>query len=138
MVKHKAARRYLREVKQSLSCAGNTKQLILRQIEESIGMYLMEKPGADYDALAARFGTPRQIAASYLEAMDASELSRHLRIGKKIVAIVGAAALAVVILWACTVSISLIDSFNDTNGFIVESVEVISKEEYLEMNGGTE
>ena len=75
---------------------------------------------------------------AYLTDMDVEELSKQLHISKKIVTIVGATALAVVIMWACTVSILLIDSFNDTNGFIVESVEVMSEEEYLEMNGGTE
>lgn len=123
MVKHKAARQYLREVKRGLSCSGKQRRMVLGQIEESVDAFLSEKPEADYKAIAGRFGTPEQVVTSALDAMDVQELSHRLKIRKRIVAIVGAAALAVVLLWAGVVSFALIKNQNDANG--QHKVEVI-------------
>lgn len=130
--------RYLGQIWWKIPGSWKQKKQILSCAATPVRDYAERNPQGDYGALIQRFGTPEQVVEAYLTDMDVEELSKQLHISKKIVTIVGATALAVVIMWACTVSILLIDSFNDTNGFIVESVEVMSEEEYLEMNGGTE
>ena len=134
MVRHKATRQYLREVKRGLSCSGKQKRMVLWQIKGSIDAFLSEKPDADYEAIVGRFGTPEQVTASALDAMDVQELSKRLKIRKRIVTIIGTAALAVILLWAGVVGYAYIDYRGKTNGFVVESVEVISENEF--QNGG--
>lgn len=95
----------------------------------SVRDFVTRNPYADYDAIVTRFGTPQQITASYLEDMDTQELAQHLKIRKKIITIVGAAALAIVLLWACVVSFALVEHFGRTNGYFGETVIAITERE---------
>ena len=85
----------------------------------SVRDFATRNPQADYDAITTRFGTPRQIAASCLEDMDTEELVQHLMIGRRIAAIVGAAALTVVLLWAGVVGYALVQNQKSTTGYHV-------------------
>ena len=59
--------------------------------------------------------------------MDAQELAHHLKIGRRIVAIVGAAALTVVLLWVGAVGYALVENQKNTTGYhvitLIEDVE---------------
>lgn len=121
-MQNRAARRYLREVRSWLPCAGKLKRGILEKISGTIMEYLSEEPGADYDRLLARVGTPQRIAASYVDEMETPELLRQLRIRGRVVKIIGAVALAVMLLWAGTVSLALADSYNSAHGYIERTV----------------
>ena len=85
----------------------------------SVRDFTIKNPGADYDAITARFGTPRQIAESCLEDMDTGELVQHLKIGRRIVVIVSIAALTVVLLWAGAVGYALVENQKSTTGYHV-------------------
>lgn len=117
-----AARRYLREVRSWLPCAGKMKKEVLGKIGGTVGDYLAENPNGDYAALVARFGTPQQIASAYVDEMETPELLHSLRIRRRVVAIVSAAALAVVILWAGVVAVSFAYNVMNDNGFYVEEI----------------
>lgn len=117
--------RYLREIKADIPCTGKRKRDILNRINEIIGGYLEENTNPSYDELTARFGTPRQIVTSCLEEMDAGELIQKLKIKRKIVGIVAAAAVAVVVLWAAVVSIIYIGHKKDGDGYYTEQVIVL-------------
>ncbi len=126
--------RYLREIKRDIPCAGKRKRDILNRINEIIGGYLEENADPSYDGLTARFGTPKQIVTSCLEEMDTGELIQKLKIKRKIVSIVAAAAVAVVVLWAAVVSIAYIEHKKDGDGYFVESDPIVIYRE--EANGG--
>ena len=115
-------RRYLREVKSWLPCGGNLKRTILDKIRGTVMDYLTENPQGDYAALVARFGTPQQIASAYVDETDTPELLRSLRIKRRVVTIIGAAAIVVVVLWAGVVTLSFVYNVNATNGYFVELV----------------
>lgn len=117
-----AARRYLREVRSWLPCAGKMKNEVLGKIGGTVGDYLAENPNGDYAALVARFGTPQQIASAYVDEMETPELLHSLRIRRRVVAIVSAAALAVVILWAGVVAVSFAYNVINDNGFYVDEI----------------
>lgn len=102
-------------------------------MESSVRDFVTENPHADYAAITQRFGTPQQIAASYIEEMDAQELTLQLRIRKTIVRIVAATALVLVLLWAGVVVTALIRHVKAMNGYlIVGEAEVIDRTEYTE------
>lgn len=126
-MRNRAARRYLREVRSWLPCSRKLKRGILEKIGSTIAEYLSEEPGADYNKLLARFGTPQQIAASYVDEMETGELLRDLRIRRKIVGILTAVAATVVILWLGVVSIALIGHNEQMNGHIVSTIDEVER-----------
>ena len=114
-----AVRRYLWQVHGWLPCSGKLKREILRRIGEPIAQFLSENPEASYEALAERFGSPRQIAATYVDEMGTDELLRDLRVRRRIVGMIAATAVAVVCLWAGLVTASYLDHVNGMNGYVV-------------------
>lgn len=93
----------------------------------SVRDFATKNPRADYEAITARFGTPQQIAASCVEDMDTQELAQHLKIGRRIVTIVGVAALTVVLLWVGAVGYALVQNQKSTTGYhvitLIEDIE---------------
>ena len=55
------------------------------RVAEHVRDYVSDNPDADYDTISARFGTPQQIAVSWLEEMDGAELSEELNKRRKAV-----------------------------------------------------
>lgn len=98
--------------------------------------YAERNPCGGYEAIVLRFGTPEQVAESYLADMEVEELSKHLQIKKKIIVILSASALAIVLLWAGVVCIALAEARSNINYTIVDNIEVI--ERTLINEGGNE
>lgn len=120
MGKHNsAARRYLREIRGWLPCSRKLKRGILEKIGNTITEYLSGNPAASYTELTARFGTPQQIAASYVDEMGSGELLRDLRIKRKIMWVLVATAAVLIFLWAGLVVASYVDHTQNMNGYLV-------------------
>ena len=131
--------RYLWEVRGELPGSRKQRKQILSRVESSVRDFVTEHPGADYAAITQRFGTPQEIAVSYIEEMDARELTQQLRIRRKILRIVVATALALVLLWAEAVLVALIRHINNMNGYlVVGEVEVIERTEFEEVDTSEE
>lgn len=127
--------RYLWEVREELPGNRRQKKQILSRVESSVQDFVIENPHVeDYATITQRFGTPQQIAASYIEEMSTPELTQQLRIRKTIVRIVAVTALALVLLWAGVVLTALIRHIKDMDGYlIVGEAEVISRTDYPEV-----
>lgn len=133
--RNRAARRYLRNVKDWLPCSGKLKREIMARIKNVLDDYLAEHPDADFAELSHRFGLPKQIAASYVEDMDTEELLRNLRIRRRIVGIVTGTALIVIALWIGTVTYAIIHNESFSYGYVVVGeAKVIDSAEYEEVN----
>lgn len=125
--------RYLWEVREELPGNRRQKKQILSRVESSVQDFVIENPHVDYATITQRFGTPQQIAASYIEEMSTPELTQQLRIRKTIVRIVAVTALMAVLLWAGVVITALIRHVKAMNGYlIVGEAEIISSTEYTE------
>ena len=121
-----AAWRYLWKVGGWLPCSGKLKREIMARIKTVLDDYLNDHPDADFAELSHRFGTPQQIAASYIEEMNVQDLLKQLRIRRKIICIVVATALTLVSLWAGVVITALIRHVKAMDGYlIVGEAEVI-------------
>lgn len=94
-----AVKRYMQAVKQELHCSKAQKALFLRQMEDSIFTYISENPTASMADLTKEFGTPADIAKSFLEEADPAVIGKSLRHGRKIFW----AVLAVAVIVAVTV-----------------------------------
>lgn len=89
-------RRYVRAVSTFLPCSGKRKKPWLADLRAQAESYVAE--GGDAAALEQRFGTPQQMAFSYVDEMPTADLLAELHIRRRLVAvtaIVLAAALAI-------------------------------------------
>ena len=98
-----AAKRYIRSVSDMLSCSGNAKRMIISQIRNSVADYLLQNPDADFEMIQTHFGTPQEIAASYVDAQDASVLLNQISIKKKVLVIVAGEMATVLLVWGAFV-----------------------------------
>lgn len=104
---NRPARRYLRQIRGWLPCAGSMKRKMLTEIRETLLEFLADHPDADEQTIISRFGTPQQIAASYVDEAETEELLRRLRIRRRVVSIACAAAVACVTIWAGAILFAL-------------------------------
>ena len=88
------------------------------KIKENIDQFLEEYPDADYDVIVQRFGTPQQIAASYLEEMDPQEVLYRLNTRKRIAGIVTAGVVLFVALCGIWVLLFAADVMNSAESYL--------------------
>lgn len=89
-------RRYVRAVSTFLPCSGKRKKPWLADLRAQAESYVAE--GGDAAALEQRFGTPQQMAFSYVDEMPTADLLAELHIRRRLVAVTVitlAAALAI-------------------------------------------
>ena len=133
MVNNAPVRRYVCEVKKSIPCGGKQKRMILKQVNSSIREFVLEMPGCCYDDIIKRFGTPNQIAASYLEELDLADLKSQFSVRKRIICAVAAVGILVIGIWAGVVLYALHEYGDAMPGYIEVIVEV---DEHVPVEGG--
>lgn len=133
MARQYAALQYLREVRALLPDTGKQKREILNGIGTTVEEFLEENPGAAYEEIVSRLGSPKQIAASWLEEMDPADVMKKLHTKKRIITIVAAAAVAVVVLWAGVVISALEEHYLQIDGQFTEEIIDVT---YGADNGG--
>lgn len=122
MDREAALRQYYRAVRDCLPCSRKQKLSILRDIQAQVAAYLEECPDADISQIEARFGTPLNIAAAFVDDMRTSELLSSMRLRKRITTSVIAGLLAVLLLWGCGVGFAAARSYSSSNGYTMSAV----------------
>lgn len=124
-------RRYVRAVSTFLPCSGKRKKPWLADLRAQAESYVAE--GGDATALEQRFGTPQQMAFSYVDEMSTADLLAELHIRRRLVAvtaIVLAAALAVYIAVLVWQAYLIHDSLNGwTETYVVEYENIVTGED---------
>lgn len=110
--------RYVRAVGSYLPCAGKHKKQLLTALRSEAEAYCAETRDAD---LEARFGTPQQVAAVYVDAMSTQELLAALR-RRQVLTILIAAVLTALLLWVAALCVSLYDYHQAYNGWSETSI----------------
>lgn len=124
-------RRYVRAVSTFLPCSGKRKKPWLADLRAQAESYVAE--GGDAAALEQRFGTPQQMAFSYVDEMPTADLLAELHIRRRLVAvtaIVLAAALAVyiaVLVWQAYLVHDNLNGWMET--YVVEYESIVTGEE---------
>lgn len=119
--------KYLWRVRRALVGSGSQKREILSTLTTSVWEFVSENQNADYQTIAARFGPPRQIAESYVAEMEPADLLERMRVRRRILRIVGAAAAAMLITCAAFFTAAYLTVQRDANGFAVVDVHVIDR-----------
>lgn len=126
---NKHLNKYCRSIRSWLPCSGKLKKQILEEIRSNVSAYLEEAPSADYNALVQRFGSPQQIAATYVDEISTAELLHSLRIRKRILTITAATLAAAFFVWTTFVAVTISDEIKSENGYITFEIEDITPEE---------
>ena len=116
---------YFREIRSYLPCSAKLKKSILSRLKETVNSYLHDNPDADFAQLEAHFGTPRQIADSYIGELSVTEISEKLQLRKRILIAVGVLCAAVLAIWLIVVGIAMINEFGAANGHITEGEAIV-------------
>lgn len=124
---NKDARRYLRQIRGWLPCAGRMKRKMLECIKVDILEFLSENPDADYKMVVARFGTPQQIASSYVEEAETGELLRVLKTRRKVITIVVTTAVMIVSIWAGAVAFIVTSDAHKADGYYEVEITQIER-----------
>ena len=106
--------RYVRAVGSYLPCAGKHKKQLLTALRSEAEAYCAETRDAD---LEARFGTPQQVAAAYVDAMSTQELLAALRRRRQVLTV-----LTALLLWVAALCVSLYDYHQAYNGWSETSI----------------
>lgn len=124
-------RRYVRAVSTFLPCSGKRKKPWLADLRAQAESYVAE--GGDAAALEQRFGTPQQMAFSYVDEMSTADLLAELHIRRRLVAVTAitlAAALAVyvaVLVWQAYLVYDRFNGWSET--YVVEYENIVTGEE---------
>lgn len=123
-------RRYVRAVSTFLPCSGKRKKPWLADLRAQAESYVAE--GGDAAALEQRFGTPQQMAFSYVDEMSTADLLAELHIRRRLVAVTAitlAAALAVyvaVLVWQAYLVYDRFNGWSET--YVVEYENIVTEE----------
>lgn len=122
-------RRYVRAVSTFLPCSGKRKKPWLADLRAQAESYVAE--GGDAAALEQRFGTPQQMAFSYVDEMPTADLLAELHIRRRLVAVTAitlAAALAIyiaVLVWQAYLVYDNLNGWTET--YIVEYENIVTE-----------
>lgn len=123
-------RRYVRAVSTFLPCSGKRKKPWLADLRAQTESYVAE--GGDAAALEQRFGTPQQMAFSYVDEMPTADLLAELHIRRRLVAVTAitlAAALAIyiaVLVWQAYLVYDSLNGWSET--YVVEYENIVTEE----------
>ena len=95
------------------------------QIYASVCHYMEQNPEADLKTLQEHFGTPYEIAGSYLQELDQVVLLRKLRNNKRILATISTVMALLLLFWLGYTTSEFVSSYRTSHGYNV----IITKKE---------
>ena len=96
-----AAKLFFKNAKSNLNCPRKIKKDLILRIESSVYDYIESQPDASYDDITAQFGSPRELADSYISSLDSDEISKAIKKAKTIkIAVIVTCIIALIALFA--------------------------------------
>ena len=96
-----AAKLFCKNTKNKLSCPRKIKKDLILRIESSVYDYIEGNPDASYDEIEAHFGSPRELANSYISSLDSEEICKAIKKAKTIkIAVIVTCIIALIALFA--------------------------------------
>ena len=110
---------YCRNISRELYCPLAVKRQIMAAIRENIAAYLEENPDAGFEDVLKHFGTPQQIALSYIGEMDMPELVRRLNTRRSVLTVLCSALGIGVLLLLVALVVVVVGTLISSNYFVV-------------------
>ena len=79
-----AAKLFCKNTKSNINCPRKIKKDLILRIESSVYDYIEGNPNASYDDIEAQFGSPRELADSYISSLDSEEICKAIKKAKTI------------------------------------------------------
>ena len=96
-----AAKLFCKNAKNKLNCPRKIKKDLILRIESSVYDYIESQPDASYDDITAQFGSPRELADSYISSLDSEEICKAIKKAKAIkIAVIVTCIIALIALFA--------------------------------------
>ena len=96
-----AAKLFCKKSKRKLKCPHKIKRDLVMRIESSVYDYIENKPEVSYNEIEAHFGSPRELANSYISSLDSEEICKAIKKAKTIkIAVIVTCIIALIALFA--------------------------------------
>ena len=116
-----AAKLFYKNTKNKLSCPRKIKKDLILRIESSVYDYIEGNPDASYNEIEAHFGSPRELANSYISSLDSEEICKAIKKAKTIkIAVIVTCIIALIALFATFAK--MISDNKDTQVTEIETV----------------
>lgn len=115
-------KKYLRSVKHAAGCPPSRKAEILKHLENDILLYADENDVEDISEIVEKFGSPEEIAKSFIEESDLKAVSHSLKANRRIVAAILAVVLVVGLIVIAINAYNLWRAEQYSNGYFVETI----------------
>ena len=112
---------YFQQIAKALLREG--RKTLLPDIRAGVESYLAENPEAGIDDVVSYVGTPEDIAAEYYSNLDGGEITKEIKVGRKIAVIVLICLLIAALIFAAVIATDMMIS---GNGYFVTETYVIS------------
>ena len=101
-----------------LVCDRKKQKAFLTELKNDVEEFVHQEPQADFDAVVCAFGSPAEIAESFLKTADITAIKKKMNV-KKIILL---ALLAVVAVYVIFVVASFIDVHTEAHGYYEEGI----------------
>lgn len=109
----KQLKRYFKDVRGCLLCSTKLSKKFIDDLAQSVDQFVEAQPEADIDAVKKHFGTPEEIAKSFLAETDINVIRKKIRLRR----IVAGFLIAVLLIWGIAVGYSAVDSHLSVYGY---------------------
>lgn len=114
----KEIEKYLSEIQNNLICNSKAKKNIIEEISGSVYDFAEAKGINDISEIYEHFGTPEEMARTYLSQSDPKKIAKAVRIKKAVV--IG--VIVAILLFAISLIIAIIDSHRSNDGHYIDTV----------------
>ncbi len=114
--------KYLRDVRKLLHCPRAQRREFLRQLEANIYSYISENEVGNMEGVIKEFGSPEDIAQSFLDEIDTKLVRRSIRSSQRNACIALGILLVTSIFLVTICMIELIDHINFRDGYWVDTI----------------
>ena len=109
---------YFSNIESLLLCDRKSKKAFLTDLKNDVDEFILQEQNADFSCVLSAFGTPQEIAESFLKNTDIVQIKKRMNIRKLILF----SLLAIVLVYLCFVIASFIDVHTESHGFYEEII----------------
>ncbi len=120
----KQLKKFIHSIKRLLPASADAKEKIIDMIRDALSEKSLEAPEKDISEIIKEFGSPEDVAASYIEELGTAEILMGFRKRKNILTIITTGVVGFLILIALTLTIALIDAHNIAKKYENAHVEI--------------
>jgi hypothetical protein len=124
---NKDAKMYLDTIFRNLCIPNDKKKILLRDLEDSVEIYLEENPDATYEELVAEFGSAEDIFKTWTETNSSENLVKDLKNRKRRMVILIAGVIAVILLVVAFLIIRHREVEPWLDGYYVETISELEE-----------